>query len=484
MEFRTRRSFLDLLAWSAGIHLTSRVVSGHSLASSEGRFPQKWKIHTGLEHHGVVIGKVDGQERIFIAARIPWDTQILKIPGAQHPPRAGLLLAMDGSGRLVFITLAGTAGISVFPNFLEIRGLGPCVFYACGPGTEGSLGEVRLVSARDGHIIWRGPTTTSNFANGSCVLGDIDGDGQEELVYADEKAVYCVRPTEGKVKWVYSDRVAICHGRLAGGDINGDGKAEVVLGTAYSNADGSSAMLALDASGRLLWRKDGIVGDMGSTPAVIFDIDGDQKPEVLKVEYDLVGRGKMPWSGLYCFRSDGSLKYRADFGCGGMAVGDLDGDGIPEAVGVTDGRDGGTHGKKEIRCFSLKTGSLKWATPINRAWLGCQDPVMADLTGKGEWNVLLTTNNPSGYGRLKSAPPYGDAYVVNQRGEIIWQATFPDYIPIPFVSDVDGDGRNEMILACHDGTIYCYGTPGKAGRLWSVTGGNFRRTYATQRQDR
>ena len=66
---------------------------------------------------------------------------------------------------------------------------------------------------------------------------------------------------------------------------------------------------------------------------------------------------------------------------------------------------------------------------------------------------------------------------MDRTGRIVWSKTLPDFIHQPFVSDIDGDGLNEMVLACHDGTVYCYATPGRAGTLWSVTGNGFTRTY-------
>jgi outer membrane protein assembly factor BamB len=432
-------------------------------------FPLKWKVDTALENNGVVAGVVDGQRRVFVTGLTPYHGP---------PPRTGFLVALDGAGRLLFKISTGSAGISVFPSFLEVRGLGPCVFYACESKSE-SAAEARLVNARDGQVIWRQPTSNQFSGNGSCVLADVDGDGEQEIVYGDQAAVRCFRARDGRLEWVVNDRILICHGRLAFGDTNGDGTPELVLGTEYANPDSTSSMLALDGRGRTVWRQDRIAGDLGSTPAVICDVDGDGRPEVLKVELDLEHRGKMTRAGLYCFEGDGRLRYRADFGCSGMAVGDLDGDGVPEAVGVSDRRDGGEPGRDEIRCLDLKAGRIKWSTPIERVWLGCQDPVMADLTGDGTLSVLLTANNPSGYGHKTDQPPYGDAYVVDRHGKILWKKSLPDFVHQPFVCDVDGDGRTEIVLACHDGSISCLATQGKAGQTWSVTGGNFRRTYSS-----
>ncbi|MEB2363155.1 MAG: hypothetical protein OZ929_17600 [Bryobacterales bacterium] len=459
MKNLNRRSFFVTLA-----------AASTGQAASE-RYPLKWKAVTGIENNGVVAGKIDGKVRLFVTGRMHY---------RNPPPLAGYLVSLDAAGQILYKDRAHSGGICVFPSFLEPKGVGPSVFYACGPYQPDSVGEARLVNAYDGRTRWTQPTSNQFFGNGSCVLADVDGDGEEELVYGDQAAVRCFRARDGKLKWLYNDRVTICHGRLAYGEINQDSRPELVFGTEYSNADKSSSMVAINGRGNVLWRKDGIAGDMGSTPAVLADVDGDGHLEILKVELDLLGREKMPYAGLFCYRGDGTLKYRADFGVSGMAVGDLDGDGFPEAVGISDGRDGGVNGRNEIRCLDLRTGKMKWTTPVPRAWLGSQDPVMADLTGDGRLNILVSSSNPSGYGRRKGEEPYGDIYIVDGRGKIVWNTTLPDFVHQPFVSDIDGDGRNEIVLACHDGTIYCYGTPGKAGRLWSVTGGSFERTYGAE----
>jgi len=55
---------------------------------------------------------------------------------------------------------------------------------------------------------------------------------------------------------------------------------------------------------------------------------------------------------------------------------------------------------------------------------------------------------------------------------IIWRTMVDDYVHQPFVGDIDGDGRNEIIIPGGDGLVTCLRTPGRsAGAPWSMTGG-------------
>ena len=88
--------------------------------------------------------------------------------------------------------------------------------------------------------------------------------------------------------------------------------------------------------------------------------------------------------------------------------------------------------------------------------------------------------NPSGYGRSESHPPYTDLYVVDGRGEIQWSHTFPDFALSPLPCDIDGDGRNELIVPCADGRVTCFATEGRGDAPWEVAARDRTRCAAPQ----
>jgi len=159
---------------------------------------------------------------------------------------------------------------------------------------------------------------------------------------------------------------------------------------------------------------------------------------------------------LWCLRADGSLLWRRDFGGGDIAVGDLDGDGFPEAVGLTNGRDGGRGVEPAIRCMDLRTGAWRWQLPLQRHWLSGW-PVLFDWDGDGQPEAILSQGNPSGYGKQAEQAAWGEVYVVKGDGRILQQFQYPDWPLASLVFDWDGDGTAELLVLCGDGKIYVYG---------------------------
>jgi len=322
-----------------------------------------------------------------------------------------------------------------------------------------------LLSARDGATIWERSTEGPFGSNRDALCLDLDGDGEREILVGVHQVLMCLR-ADGSEKCRYDRGVVICWGSSAVGDINGDGRMEIAIGSEYGNADGSSAMVVLRDDGCELWRRDGIEGDLGSTPAMLADANGDGRLEVLKVELNLCGRGPYPVSRLWCSGGDGNVLWRSDFGGGEAAIGDMDGDGALEAVGITNPRDGGDVAPAII-CFDLRNGARKWERPVRRHWLQSW-PAMARLDASGRLCAIVGACNPSGYGHREGDPAYTDLYLLDGAGGILWTHTFPDWALCPLPCDIDGDGANELVVPCGDGRVTCFATDGEGDRPWEV----------------
>jgi len=441
-------------------------------------------INTGLRNFAIVSIKVDGK-RVFAVTGEAGEAASVRLAtkdgvvGKHHVRAAVVCFDLDGNVlfREDFSHEQDNCSISVYPAFIDISGNGDwAVSYIAG---ERGTHDIYLRSI-DGELIWKIPVPGKNkWGNGSCIAGDINNDNKIKIVYGCTSAVFCVDAASGDILWVYDDDVAICHGRLSYGDINGDGKGEICFGTEYSDDSEKylSSVIVLDGSGNEIARKRNILGDLGSTQTVLADINNDGKLKILNASQNLCWNEPRHPSNLFAF--DGNLDeiYTAIAnGCPRFAVADIDGDGNLEVVGITDYRDGGMLRQFAIVCTDVSTGRVKWAKPVSRCWLA-GDPVCADFDGDGQQEVLLTTNYATGYSFQPGTDSWSDMYIVKADGTLLFSKTFPDMIYSPIVTDIDANGFAEIVAPCYDGNIYVIKTPAKACDVdWPLICQNNQRT--------
>lgn len=194
-------------------------------------------------------------------------------------------------------------------------------------------------------------------------VADFEGKGCQSVIAGTEYYWWHAITPEGKKRWSYSTETGPHANAVAAGDLNGDGKPEVVFG----GADGN--LHVLSESGTLLWSFN--TGDE-VTAVAVRDVNGDQRSEVIATSmsfnlYVLDGSGKVVWrrdcgdvlSDLACSNGAGSwiavaaedgrvAVFRADGTPVGEAQGsgpavrliaaDLDGNGGQELVVLTDGK--------------------------------------------------------------------------------------------------------------------------------------------------
>ena len=131
------------------------------------------------------------------------------------------------------------------------------------------------MDARTGAVAWKTPLAGgADVYNGSALaLGDIDGDGAEELTAGDSKGhVYALGAADGAIRWMFTTAKPV-HAATTLGDVDGDGKVEVLA------ASGDHNLYCLDGTGHEKWRLE--TGLRLVPPATIDDVDGDGKTELL-----------------------------------------------------------------------------------------------------------------------------------------------------------------------------------------------------------
>jgi outer membrane protein assembly factor BamB len=148
--------------------------------------------------------------------------------------------------------------------------------------------------ARTGAVRWKCRILGSGEVScgSSIALGDLDGDGKEEIVVSDRLGyVYCIDCT-GKERWVFAtERREDATPTL--GDVDGDGEVDVLA------ACGDHWLYCLNGEGELKWRT---AADLRLiNPATICDVDLDGKTDIL-----VCGSDRQ----LRCYTLDG--RYRED----------------------------------------------------------------------------------------------------------------------------------------------------------------------------
>jgi outer membrane protein assembly factor BamB len=235
--------------------------------------------------------------------------------------------------------------------------------------------------------------------------------------------------------------------------------------------------------------------------AVIYDVDGDGKTEVvIGIDDDT----------LLCL--DGATgapkwKFFSDIGAGigfrwGPAVADIDQDGDIEVIATTGGGP-----KLPVFCLSGLDGSVEWADTFS---LGpgahFTSPIVADVNGDGGLDVILASNaavvlcldsagnliwnrplpravfvtpciadvNSDGIKDIVVGSRDSTVYAIRGTdGAVIWsfRATSSIEVSSPATADLDGDGTLEVCIASYDGRLYCLSGANGASK-WQYTSGN------------
>lgn len=225
-------------------------------------------------------------------------------------------------------------------------------------------------------------------------------------------------------------------GQTAAGDIDGDGKLELVFGC-YRNDGNIYALNSEDGS--LLWKYFGgtqTTEGCNDTAPIIFDVDGDGQLEVI-----------VPGScnpKTFCLNGkDGSIKWIADSRGSDSppTIEDIDNDGKNE---ILFGEFGGY-----VMCLNLLNGNKKWELAVDlNSWIQTA-PTIVDLDGDGNLDFVVATWN-SVEGDTNRVYAY--------RGfdrKLLWKYDISKYAYHgTAVADLDDDGKPEVILGDYSGKVF------------------------------
>ena len=202
----------------------------------------------------------------------------------------------------------------------------------------------------DGTVMDGFPRVTPEVTWSSPACADIDGDGRYEVVVGSGHYYTAIGrlTTQGHRVYAYDRHGNTVKGwpvAVAGctfsspalGDVNGDGDREIVIGTTSVGSNGEDTVAVISSAGELLTEIKGYGGPLMGSPA-LGDIDADGMPDII------LGAGQR----ICAWDHAGNALWKQDMGnfvvCN-PAVGDFDADGRVEvAVATGDAPGGAFHG--------------------------------------------------------------------------------------------------------------------------------------------
>ena len=317
------------------------------------------------------------------------------------------------------------------------------VMSSTGTANSTTLGVLRILASdsKDEHwslneVTWDG-ATWGPTRQGPCALGDVDSDGEPEVVLAVKSLGGAFGLAsfshEGDLEWL----TPLTLGQSAGtpqswmmapaiADLDGNGEVEVVL----------SRNIVAGADGTLLARGTGTMGSSdryvnGGPKSVPIDLDGDGEMEIL--------------AGPTLMDMDGNTLCELAVEDGYPAAADLDGDGLGEVV---------ISGSAEVVVFDGSCAEVaSWPTPDGGSG---GPPTLADFDGDGEVEIGIASKY--------------SYYVFETDGTVLWSAPIRDvssHSTGSAVFDFDGDGSAEVVFADEYDLFVLDGLDGRVRFLWT-----------------
>jgi FG-GAP-like repeat len=331
--------------------------------------------------------------------------------------KAELIAEPIGTSRISIYAPSGGAAIRTIDAFGS-EAQGPTTFAAGDVAGDARAEIVAAAATYSGPQVKvfdpsSGATSASLFPYGAeyassveVALGDVDGDGHNDIITsattADGTEVKAVDLAGHQLADFYVlDPGLVPGASLAAGDLDGDGKAEIVLGGGPTTAPWPPTANGPDQE-VAVYKADGTaVGHFTAYPGLfqggvrvaLADLDGDQRPELVTAPGPGIEPEVEAWSQQWVNGRDRGtrlghfLAFESSFRGGvSVATGDVNGDGNAEIVAAP-----GPGHSPEVRVFDSSGHQLYSFLAFGADYTGGLSVATGDVDGDGKAEIVVGT---------------------------------------------------------------------------------------------